>query len=148
MKRRIVRAVQKYLLNPPIRLSFRFGVALPGYALLETIGRKSGMPRQTPVGNGLVGDTFWIVTEHGRGAAYVRNIQANPRVRVKVRRGLRFVWLEGAAQVVPDDDARERQRWLGRGHPLRAFNAAAVRGFGTELLTVRIDLDPPNRPQN
>jgi len=28
---------------------------------LETIGRKTGKPRRTPVGNGLVGKQFWIV---------------------------------------------------------------------------------------
>jgi deazaflavin-dependent oxidoreductase (nitroreductase family) len=142
MKRRIVLLLQKYLLNPPIRLSLRFGFSVPGYALLETIGRRSGVPRRTPVGNGLVGDTFWIVTEQGRRAAYVRNIRANPRVRVKLRRGLGYVWREGTAHVLEYDDARERQRWLGRGHPLRAMNAVVVRAMGSELMTVRIDLDP------
>ena len=145
VKRRLVTGVQKYLLNPPIRLALRFGFAPPGYALLETIGRKSGKRRRTPVGNGLADDAFWIVTEHGRGAAYVRNIEANPRVRVKLRRGLRVVWREGTAQILADDDPRERQRLLGRGHPLRALNALAVRTLGTELLTIRIDLEPRTR---
>jgi hypothetical protein len=44
----------------------RAGMVPPGYVLLETVGRKSGKRRITPVGNGLVGDTLWIVTEHGR----------------------------------------------------------------------------------
>ena len=139
VKRRVVHALQKYLLNPPIRLALRLGTAPPGYALLETRGRRSGKPRRTPVGNGLVGDTFWIVTEHGRRAGYVRNIEADPRVQV--RRGLRMVWRSGTARVLEDDDPRERQRALGRGHPLRALNAAAVRALGTELLTVHIDLE-------
>jgi hypothetical protein len=42
VKRRIVHALQKYLLNPPIKLPFALGLALPGYALLETTGRKTG----------------------------------------------------------------------------------------------------------
>src|SRR5271166_3312814 len=41
MKHRIVHFVQKYLLNPPIKLLFAMGVVLPGYALLETTGRKT-----------------------------------------------------------------------------------------------------------
>jgi hypothetical protein len=45
------------------------GVVPPGYALLETVGRGSGLPRQTPVGDGLIGDTFWIVAEHGLSAS-------------------------------------------------------------------------------
>src|SRR5712692_10773866 len=49
MNRRIVHAVQKYVLNPPIKLLFAVGLAWPGYALLETTGRKTGKPRRTPV---------------------------------------------------------------------------------------------------
>ena len=95
MKRRIVHALQVYVLNPPIRLAFRAGVSPPGQVLLETIGRKSGQPRQTPVGDGRDGDTLWVVAEHGRRAGYVLNLIANPRVRVRVRRGRRMVWLSG-----------------------------------------------------
>lgn len=40
-----------------------------------------------------------------------------------------------------DDDPRERQRWLGNQLTDSAGNARAVRLFGTQLLTVRIDLD-------
>ncbi len=141
MKHRIVHLLQKYLLNPPIKLLFAAGVVLPGYALLETIGRKTGKPRRTPVGNGLVGKQFWIVAEHGQKAGYVRNIAGNPRVRVKLRDGLRARWYPGTAQVLPDDDPRGRQRWLAIQAPSSASNAAAVRFFGTELLTVRVDLD-------
>jgi deazaflavin-dependent oxidoreductase (nitroreductase family) len=141
MKYRLIRFVQKYLANPPIKLALRAGIAPPGYVLLETVGRKTGRPRQVPVGNGLVGRTFWIVAEHGRRAGYVRNIRRNPHVRVKVRRGLRYEWLPGTATVLEHDDPRERQRLLSRGHPLRRLNAASVRAMGTDLLTVRIDLD-------
>jgi deazaflavin-dependent oxidoreductase (nitroreductase family) len=141
MKRQIVHLLQKYLLNPPITLLFAMGIAPPGYALLETIGRKSGKPRRTPVGRGLVGEQFWIVAEHGSKAGYVRNIIANPRVRVKLRAGLRARWRTGKACVLPDDDPRERQRWLRRHIPSSITNTAAVRFFGTQLLTVRIDLD-------
>lgn len=142
MKRKAVHALQKYLLNPPIKLFMRLGIVPPTYSLLETRGRKSGKPRQTPVGNGLMGDTFWIVAEHGHRAGYVRNLEANPRVRVKIRRGLKIGWREGTARTVPEEDARERQRTLGRGHPGRWLNAFVVRTMGTELLVVRIDLDP------
>ena len=142
MKYKLVRFLQRYLLNPPIRVALALGAAPPGYALLETIGRTSGQPRRTPVGNGLEGDTFWIVTEHGRRANYVRNIERNPRVRVKTRHGLAYRWRDGTAAILAGDDPRERQRALARGHPLRAMNAFVVRAMGTELLTVRIDLDP------
>ena len=142
MKYRLVQFVQRYLFNPPVRLAFALGLTPPGYALLETIGRKSGQPRRTPVGNGQEGNTFWIVAEHGRRAGYVRNIAANPRVRVKLRQGLRYRWRSGTARLLPEDDPRERQRAISRGKPGRRLNAFAVRTVGTDLLTVRIDLEP------
>jgi deazaflavin-dependent oxidoreductase (nitroreductase family) len=141
VKRHIVHVFQKYLFNPPVKAMFAMGLAVPGRALLETIGRKTGKPRRVPVGIGLVGRQFWIVAEHGRKAAYVRNVMQSPRVRLKLRHGLRAHWHTGTAQILPDDDPRERQRWLAQQVPGSASNAAAVRFFGTELLTVRIDLD-------
>ena len=132
-KRRIVTALQVRILNPPMKALAVRGLA-PGVALLETAGRKSGQPRRTPVTNGLKrgSNTFWIVAEQGRKAAYVRNIEADPRVRVRVGRR----WRSGVAHVLEDDDTRARQRGMPRIH------AASVRAMGTELVTVRIDLDP------
>ena len=140
MKLRVVRLLHRYVLNPPIVLLFRLGIVPPGYAMLETIGRRSGQPRQTPVGDGLVGDTFWIVAEHGLHAAYVRNLQANPHVRVQYRQGRRTVWRTGSGEVMPDDDPLERQRTLAGRNLNRRRNAFLVRALGTELVTVRIDL--------
>jgi deazaflavin-dependent oxidoreductase (nitroreductase family) len=143
VKRRLVTAFQTRLLNPPIRLLLSRGFVPRSYALLETTGRRSGQPRRTPVGNGLDGRVFWIVAEHGRLAGYVRNIRANPRVRVKVREGfLSSRWRSGSAHVLEDDDPRERLRLIAGKSLGRRINAAAVRAVGSDLLTVRIDLDP------
>ena len=141
MKHRIVHALQKYLLNPPIKVALAAGLPLPGYALLETKGRKTGKPRRTPVGDGRIGNQFWLVAEHGMKAGYVRNIESDPHVRLKVRDGLRTRWRAGTAHLLSDDDPRERQHWLASHLPTSAGNARAVRLFGTQLLTVRIDLD-------
>jgi deazaflavin-dependent oxidoreductase (nitroreductase family) len=118
--------------NPPIRALATRGLA-PGVALLETTGRKSGQPRRTPVSNGLdrATNTFWIVAEHGRRAAYVRNIAAEPHVRVRVRGR----WRSGVATLLDDEDPQVHLRSISR------LNAAGVRAMGTELLVVRIDLD-------
>jgi deazaflavin-dependent oxidoreductase (nitroreductase family) len=141
MKYRIIRSLQKYILNPPIKLWLAAGLAPPGYALLETIGRKSGKPRCTPVGNGRVGGQFWLIAEHGMKAGYVLNIARNPRVRLKLRDGFKVCWHVGTARLLYDDDPRERQRWLAKQLPSSARNSRAVRLFGTQLLTIRIDLD-------
>ena len=134
-KRRLSTLLTVRVVNPVVKAAAERGIPLPGVAILETIGRRSGEPRRTPVGDGLDGDTFWIVTEHGWRAAYVKNIEAEPRVRVKVGRR----WRTGTAHPLPDDDARARQRTM------RRVNAAMVRAMGTELLTIRIDLDPRRR---
>ena len=88
-----------------------------------------------------MGYQFWIVAEHGIKAGYVRNIESNPRVRVKLRHGILGRWHSGTAEVLANDDPLERQTWLGRRLPASRANAAVVRLMGTELLTVRIDLD-------
>src|SRR4051794_30771731 len=131
-KRRVSTFVTVRLVNPVVRRLAERGVVGGEVALLETTGRKSGEKRVTPVGNGLRGNAFWIITEHGWAASYVKNIQANPRVRVKVGRE----WRSGTAHILPDEDARERMKWLGR----RA-NDATVRLVGTEHLVIRVDLD-------
>jgi deazaflavin-dependent oxidoreductase (nitroreductase family) len=129
------------MFSPPIKLLFALGVVPPGYALLETVGRKTGKPRRTPVGDGRIGKEFWIVAEHGMNAGYIRNIGSNPRVRLKLRAGLRSRWYVGTAHLLPEDNPRERQRWLAGQVPSSAANASVVRLLGTQLLTVRIDLD-------
>jgi deazaflavin-dependent oxidoreductase (nitroreductase family) len=104
---------------------------LPLQTVLETTGRVSGLPRTTPVGGRRIGDSFWLVSEFGERSQYVRNILADPRVRVRIRGR----WHTGTARLLPDDDPVARLRTLPR------FNSAAVRLIGTGLLTVRIDLD-------
>ena len=134
LKRRLTSAGSHYVWNPIMRL---VAGRVPGApALLETVGRKSGRPRRTPVGNGLKGDTFWIIAEHGRHSDWVRNMRANPRVRVQVNGS----WRSGTAHLMPDDDPVARQQGLD------PFNARIVRFFGTQLLTVRVDLDRQERP--
>jgi hypothetical protein len=63
-------------------------------------------------------------------AGYVRNIEANPSVRVCVR----GQWRTARAQVISEDDPQARRDAFGRPR-----HAANVRRFGTELLTVRCD---------
>ncbi|MFF1686622.1 MULTISPECIES: nitroreductase/quinone reductase family protein [unclassified Streptomyces] len=122
-KFRAVTSFQRRIGNP-------FISRLPGQILLETTGRTSGLPRRTPVGGRLVGREFWWVSEYGDKSQYVRNIQADPRIRVRIKGR----WHTGTARLLPDDDARARLKRLPR------YNSAAVRALGTNLLTLRADL--------
>ena len=136
----LVRAFQRWTINPLMRALLAVGLNPLGLAILETRGRVTGRPRRTPVGNGRTGDTFWIIAEHGWRANYVRNIRHDPRVRVRLRIGLRYRWVPGIATVLPDDDPLARQRRIAAWHPLRALNAVNVRVLGADLLTVRVRL--------
>jgi len=128
-KRRRVRFIQRYVLNPPMMLAVRMGL-VRGHVLIETTGRHTGMRRRNVVGMHVEDSTGWVVAEQGRHAGYVRNIEANPRVRVCVR----GKWRTAVAHVVADDNAEARLDSFARPR-----HAANVRRFGTDLLTVRFD---------
>jgi deazaflavin-dependent oxidoreductase (nitroreductase family) len=137
VNRRVSTFLSAKLLNPLVRTAADAGLPLPGVVVLETTGRRSGEPRRIGVGKALEGDTLWIVAEHGRRAAYVRNIEANPRVRVRIGRS----WRPGTAHVLAGDDWRRRQAQI----PNR-LNSAVVRLMSSDPVTVRIDLDPKAGP--
>jgi deazaflavin-dependent oxidoreductase (nitroreductase family) len=132
MDRRASKFASVRLLNPLMRRALEAGLVPRWWALLETTGRTSGQPRRVPVGDGLRGQQFWIVAEHGRHADYVRNIERDPRVRVKARRR----WRTGTAHILADDDPRARLRRLKR-----PVNDAGLRLMASEMLVIRIDLD-------
>jgi deazaflavin-dependent oxidoreductase (nitroreductase family) len=123
LKRRIVRTAQRLIVNPLGRRS--------PLTMLETVGRKSGQPRRTAVGGKVIGNQFWMVSEHGEYSHYVHNIKANSAVRVRIR----GQWRTGTAHLLPDDDANERLR------SLPGINSALVRLMGSDLLTIRVDLN-------
>ena len=60
----LIRTVQRYTINPLMRLLLAVGVNPFGLAILETRGHLSGKTRSVPVGNGRKGDSFWIIAEH------------------------------------------------------------------------------------
>jgi deazaflavin-dependent oxidoreductase (nitroreductase family) len=136
----LVRTLQRCTINPLMRLLLAVGINPLGVAILETRGHASGKTRRVPVGNGRKGDSFWIIAEHGTRAGYVRNIQHDPHVRVRLRIGLRYRWVPGIATVCPNDDPLARQRHIIAWYPPRALNAINVRVLGADLLTVHVQL--------
>jgi deazaflavin-dependent oxidoreductase (nitroreductase family) len=129
--------VERKLLNPIVRRLLLLGIAPRAFALLETVGRRSGRPRLTPVGNGMEDHVFWLVAEHGTRTHYVRNLLANPRVRIKVGRR----WRQGSATLVPGEDGRRRRRQLDRANGIIGWlDGLAFRAAATDPCTIRIDL--------
>jgi deazaflavin-dependent oxidoreductase (nitroreductase family) len=68
--------------------------------LVETTGRRSGRRRRNVVGMHVEGDVGWVVAEQGLHAGYVRNLEADPEVRVRIRRR----WRPARGRIVEDDD--------------------------------------------
>jgi deazaflavin-dependent oxidoreductase (nitroreductase family) len=109
---RAVSLVQRFVVDPPVRLVWRLGMAPPGDAELETRGRVTGQPHRTRICNTRVGSTVWLIAQHGHRTDYVRNIEADPVVGF--RTGPHRLWQTGAAHILDDDDPYERRRLLRR----------------------------------
>ncbi|MEV6560420.1 nitroreductase/quinone reductase family protein [Nocardia sp. NPDC051756] len=121
-KQQLIAIMQRNVVNPIVQRFAR-------QTVLETTGRNSGLPRLTPIGGSRTEDQFWFVSEYGEKSQYIRNIMADPTVRVR----LRGRWYTGTAHLMPEDDARRRLRALPR------VNSAGVLVLGDNLLTVRVD---------
>jgi deazaflavin-dependent oxidoreductase (nitroreductase family) len=66
--------------------------------LLTTTGRKSGQPRVTPLQYEEIDGAYYLGAARGLKADWVRNLQANPQVEVRV--GAKYV--HGKAEIVTD----------------------------------------------
>src|SRR5205085_10379061 len=90
------------VVNPPTRLVAGYA---PWWVLLETRGRRTGKPRTTPLARGPFEDgVVWLASVHGRHANWVRNLVADPEVRIK----LSGRWYGGRATVHDYDHATAR----------------------------------------
>jgi deazaflavin-dependent oxidoreductase (nitroreductase family) len=100
------------------------------YALVETKGRRTGEPYRTPVSYERDGSTVWIVAIHGRDADYVKNLEKDANVRLKI--GGR--WHRGTAEILDSDDASARAEMWNRSDKMFG------RLLGTSLLTIKVTL--------
>jgi deazaflavin-dependent oxidoreductase (nitroreductase family) len=75
------------------------GPVIGGFiALLTTMGRKSGLKRVTPLQYEKIGKDYYLGAARGVKADWVRNIQLNPKVELRV--GAKQI--HGTAEVVTD----------------------------------------------
>ena len=81
-------------------LQLPFFVLMParGYGVLTTTGRKTGKTRHKCVRAIRDGDKVYLVSLPGRYSAWFRNIQAKPRVTLRMRGGT----FEGIAREISD----------------------------------------------
>jgi deazaflavin-dependent oxidoreductase (nitroreductase family) len=114
------------IINPPTRPLA--GLA-PWWVLLETMGRRTGQPRRTPLARGPVdGRVVWLSSVHGRAASWVRNLEAHPEVRIK----LSGRWHRARGEVVGTDEELARR--------FNAYARAGPRTMGIDPVLVRVEL--------
>ncbi|HZU71702.1 MAG TPA: nitroreductase/quinone reductase family protein [Acidimicrobiales bacterium] len=128
LPRPVQRRFQRRFGNPGGRIMSR----LPGWAIVETTGRRTAAVRQVPVGGRIIGEAFWFVAADPDHAGYVKNLEANPHVRVRV--GGR--WRTGVAVPLPEDNPRRRM------FRLNPANGLFIMIAGRRHLTIRVQLDP------
>jgi deazaflavin-dependent oxidoreductase (nitroreductase family) len=115
----------------PLALRFAAGVA-PWWVVLETTGRSSGRRRSVPLARGPVhGDVVWLIAVHGKQASFVKNLVADPHVRLK----LRGRWLSGTASVEPYDAERVRE--------FNLYARMGPRTLGIDPALVKITVERP-----
>jgi deazaflavin-dependent oxidoreductase (nitroreductase family) len=56
----------------------------PEFLFLTTRGRRSGLPREIEIWFTQRDGRYYVIAEHGERAQWVRNLQADPQVRVRV----------------------------------------------------------------
>ncbi len=137
VKRRWEILFGRYTVNPLMRGMFRIGITPPGMALVETIGRRSGAVRHTPIICHPQGETLWLIAQHGRHAGWVRNFEANPHVRVRLGRR----WRAGTAELLPDDDVKARIDTFADTALGKTLTATTFRALESQPMTVRIVLE-------
>lgn len=114
------------VINPPTRPLAGWA---PWWVLLETRGHRTGIPRTTPLARGPVdGDVVWLISVHGRRAAWVRNLEATPAVRIK----LSGRWNQARATVQDYDEAIARR--------FNAYARSGPRTLGIDPVLVRVRL--------
>ncbi len=93
-----------------VRLLRRYFERAPGWVLLTTTGRKTGLPREVLLPCERSAEAIIVISTYGWRSQWLRNIQRNPNVRVTCAG-----WtLEARAEVIEDPDAR---RAVVSAHP-------------------------------
>ena len=87
-----------------IRLARGYYLRSPGWVVLTTIGRRTGLPRQTLLPCGRRDCEIVVVSTYGWRSDWIRNLRENPEVKV-TRDGAE---VRGTAEVVEDLDRKRR----------------------------------------
>jgi deazaflavin-dependent oxidoreductase (nitroreductase family) len=107
------------------------------FCYLTTIGRKSGLPRTIEIWFGLEGDVVYMLSGGGDRSDWVKNLQRNARVTVRLGTEERA----GTARIVQDPDEDARARRLLAGKYQGWHEGRRLSGWARTSLPVAVDLD-------
>jgi deazaflavin-dependent oxidoreductase (nitroreductase family) len=113
--------MDRFSMTPMLRLGLGplIGNPVTGYMMvLETLGRKTGQPRYTPMNYAILDGSIYCIARWGSAADWLRNLRANPNVEALLP-GRAIV---GVAEQVTDLD-----------EALRALRQVLVNGGITGL---------------
>jgi deazaflavin-dependent oxidoreductase (nitroreductase family) len=98
------------LQNALVRVLRRYFERAPGWVLLTTTGRKSGLPREVLLPCERSSEGLIVVSTYAWRAHWIRNLKQDPRVLVSAGGWI----VEGRAEVIEDLD---RKLAIAKAHP-------------------------------
>ena len=137
----ILGRMQQAVTNPAVRLAWDLGLPIPGDTPLQTTGRRTRLPRRTPVWGAVdEDDTFWLVAQRGHDVDRVRNTRADPCAPAEVS-GAHARRRAGTAHILDDGDPRERRRLLSQAALPRRRCMVTSEALHTSPPAIRVDLE-------
>ena len=117
------------------------GVAGQAVCELETIGRRTGQPRPIEIWFAAdpARDRIYILAGGRESSQWVRNIQANPAVRVRIA----GQWFSGTATTIEGQpDELDARHLVGAKYGYWR-TGTELRGWARDSLPVAVDLEGP-----
>jgi deazaflavin-dependent oxidoreductase (nitroreductase family) len=107
------------------------------FCYLTTTGRRSGLPRTIEIWFALEGDVLYMLSGGGDRSDWVKNVLADPKVRVRLGSRTR----SGRARIVRDADEDGRARRLLAGKYQGWSEGKRLSGWARTALPVAVELD-------
>jgi deazaflavin-dependent oxidoreductase (nitroreductase family) len=108
------------------------------FCYVSTVGRRTGDPHTIEIWFGLAGSTVYLLSGGGERSDWVRNLQANPSVHVRL--GDREV--PATARVVTEDGEEAMARRLLAAKYQDWREGRPMSGWARTALPVALDLGP------